>query len=562
MSIQNIESLTCSVIVPVYNGAAIIIRCLDALADQSLSVEQYEIIVVDDGSTDETANCVHAWKKQNPTVRLGLIQQENAGPAAARNHGAKKANAPLLLFTDGDCAPASNWIEVMCSSYRNDEDGEQSTETQAVIGSKGAYLTAQTGLVPLFVQAEYEDRYDRMSGLSQIDFIDTYSAAYRRDIFLANDGFDAIFTTASVEDQELSFRLASKGYRLVFNPDARVYHIHDENIGEYWRRKYYIGYWKALLTQWHPERMVQDSHTPQVLKVQMVLWATILSLLPLALAGLVWTPLYWIWLAICFLFVGFLVSSMPFVGKLAERSWMLAFFGPLMLTVRSIALGLGYLQGTIHFSGTVHGQREAAIPGWKRIVKRLVDIVGALLGLIIALPIIAIAAIAIKLDSPGSIFYSQIRIGENGMPFRIVKLRSMVDGAEEQLSNLVDIDSLTEPVYKILDDPRVTKIGGILRRTSIDEAPQFYNVLKGEMSLVGPRPEDAHIVELYNDQQRRRLAVKPGMTGPMQVSGRGNLSLEERLNLELDYIENYSIMRDFKLIFSTFPALWKGDGAY
>jgi len=138
----------------------------------------------------------------------------------------------------------------------------------------------------------------------------------------------------------------------------------------------------------------------------------------------------------------------------------------------------------------------------------------------------------------------------------------MVDGAEEQLSNLVDIDSLTEPVYKILDDPRVTKIGSILRRTSIDETPQFYNVLKGDMSLVGPRPEDAHIVELYNDQQRRRLAVKPGMTGPMQVSGRGNLSLEDRLNLELDYIENYSIMRDFKLIFSTFPALWRGDGAY
>jgi len=551
--------------VPVYNGADVIVRCLDALANQSVCNESYEILVVDDGSQDETVLLINRWHSQRAAISLRVLQQKNAGPAAARNYGAQEAAAPLLLFTDGDCAPAHDWIEAMCSIYSVDHPQEASADyvaQPAVIGSKGAYLTEQTELVPLFVQAEYEDRYDRMAELPQIDFIDTYSAAYKRDIFLENDGFDSIFTTASVEDQELSFRLASKGYRLAFNPDAKVYHIHDENIGEYWRRKYYIGYWKALLTQWHPQRMVQDSHTPQVLKIQMVLWAAILGLLPLALAGLFWSPLMWIWPLVLGLFVGFLATTGSFVRKLTERSWKLALFGPMMLMIRSLALGLGYLQGTIHFAGTVHGQREAAIPGWKRIFKRLVDIVGALVGLVISIPLIAIAAIAIKLDSSGSIFYHQVRIGENGIPFRIVKLRSMVNGAEEELADLIDVNALSEPVFKILDDPRVTKVGQILRRTSIDETPQFYNVLKGEMSLVGPRPEDARIVALYTDRQRQRLAVKPGMTGPMQVSGRGALSFEDRLELELDYIENYSIIRDLRLMINTFPALWRGDGAY
>lgn len=556
------NQFVCSVIVPVYNGENLIVRCLDALGEQSVPSDTYEIIVVDDGSRDGTPGRVRAWAEENPAVRTRLVQQENAGPAAARNHGAQVAAARLLLFTDGDCAVAHNWVEVMCSTYESSLGDEPDGEVNAVIGSKGAYLTDQTDVVPLFVQAEYEDRYDRMSGLAQIDFIDTYSAAYRRDVFLANGGFDSIFTTASVEDQELSFRLASKGYKLVFNPDARVYHLHDSDLREYWRRKYFIGYWKALLTKWHPERMVQDSHTPQVLKVQMVLWAAVLGLVPLAVAGLIWPILQWLWLPIFGLLVAFLITAVPFVRKLAKRSWKLAAFGPLLLSVRSVALGFGYLQGTIHFAGTVHGQREAAIPGWKRIAKRLVDVAGALVGLVVSIPLIALAAIAIKLDSSGSIFYRQVRVGENGIPFQIFKLRSMVDGADEKLADLIDIDSLAEPAYKILDDPRVTKIGRILRRTSIDEAPQFYNVLKGDMSLVGPRPEDARIVAMYNDRQRKRLAVKPGLTGPMQVSGRGNLTLESRLELELDYIENYSLLRDFKLIFSTFPALWKGDGAY
>ena len=146
--------------------------------------------------------------------------------------------------------------------------------------------------------------------------------------------------------------------------------------------------------------------------------------------------------------------------------------------------------------------------------------------------------------------------------FRIVKLRSMVVDADRQLERLVDMAQLTvEPAFKLSNDPRVTRVGRFLRRTSLDEVPQFYNVLKGDMSLVGPRPEEERIVQLYQDYHRRRLAVKPGMTGPMQVNGRGELSFSERLQLELDYIEHYSLRRDFEILLHTVPAMLRGHGA-
>jgi lipopolysaccharide/colanic/teichoic acid biosynthesis glycosyltransferase len=226
-------------------------------------------------------------------------------------------------------------------------------------------------------------------------------------------------------------------------------------------------------------------------------------------------------------------------------------------------LGSGYLAGTIHFAGLLPGARRPVIPGWKRFVKRGIDIFGALLGLAIAIPLVAIAAVAIKLDSPGPVFFGQVRIGENGRTFRIFKLRSMVDDAERRLEALIDLQQLAqEPAFKLADDPRITRVGRILRRTSLDELPQFYNVLRGEMSLVGPRPEEERVVQLYSDYHRRRLALKPGLTGPMQVSGRGDLSFSDRLQLELDYIDHYSLRRDLSIILRTVPVIMHGKGAH
>ncbi len=142
------------------------------------------------------------------------------------------------------------------------------------------------------------------------------------------------------------------------------------------------------------------------------------------------------------------------------------------------------------------------------------------------------------------------------------KLRTMRNDAEAELDELVDIGDLDEPVFKLRDDPRVTRVGRFLRRFSIDEVPQLINVLVGEMSIVGPRPEQVELVERYSQEDRFRLTVKPGVTGPMQIFGRGELTFQERLAVELDYVDNPSLARDLRIIIHTLPAVFRGTGAF
>ncbi len=196
-----------------------------------------------------------------------------------------------------------------------------------------------------------------------------------------------------------------------------------------------------------------------------------------------------------------------------------------------------------------------------RALKRLIDVIGALVGLVVTSPLMLVIALAIRLDSSGAILFVQTRAGQDGRPFRMYKFRSMVADAEARLGEVIARNQLPPPVFKIPNDPRVTRVGRVLRRFSLDELPQFLNVLKGEMSLVGPRPEELRIVALYSDWHRRRLTVKPGITGPMQTYGRGTLSLDERVRLELAYIEDYSLGKDFNFLLKTVRAVLGGRGA-
>jgi exopolysaccharide biosynthesis polyprenyl glycosylphosphotransferase len=195
-------------------------------------------------------------------------------------------------------------------------------------------------------------------------------------------------------------------------------------------------------------------------------------------------------------------------------------------------------------------------------MKRGMDI--AVSGLMLALlsPLLAAIAALIVLDSGLPVFFRQNRAGKDGAPFTMLKFRTMVADAEERLAELVDLEKLDEPAFKIPDDPRITRAGRLLRRTSLDELPQLINVLKGDMSLVGPRPEEEAVVALYDERQRIRLAVKPGLTGPMQVYGRGDLTFEERLAMERDYLDNLSIAGDLAILLRTPRAIVRGEGAY
>ncbi len=311
-----------SVVVPAYNAAGTIADCLVALNGQTVARTAYEVIVVDDGSSDETPDIA---------ARHGavVLEQPNSGPAVARNRGITAAQGAVVLFTDADCAPAPDWIEQMSAPFVDPQ----------IAGVKGVYRTQQADLTARFIQIEYEDRYDHTARSRYVDFIDTYAAGYRRAVLDASGGFDTHFPFASVEDQELSFRLAEAGHKMVFNPQAVVYHRHPESWGRYARRKYKIGYWKTLVLRLHPSKVWRDTHTPRDLKLQMVLAA--LSA-PAALLSLLWKPYLWLLAGLVAIFAA---SAVPFVLKAWRRDRTLAWLSVPVLYLRAWSLGLGLVAG-------------------------------------------------------------------------------------------------------------------------------------------------------------------------------------------------------------------------
>ncbi|GAB3267625.1 sugar transferase [Microbacterium lacusdiani] len=206
--------------------------------------------------------------------------------------------------------------------------------------------------------------------------------------------------------------------------------------------------------------------------------------------------------------------------------------------------------------------RVARYDGPRRAAQRVFDVVVASLALIpvglLAVPI----AIAIRLDSPGPVLYRQERIGEGGRPFRMLKFRSMSVDADRRSAALMALNDAAGPLFKVREDPRVTRVGRVLRRCSLDELPQFWNVLRGDMSVIGPRPALPREVAQYTEDERRRLYVRPGISGPWQVGGRSTLSWEDGIRLDLGYTENRSIPGDVALLFRTVTAVLTARGAF
>lgn len=312
-----------SVVIPARDSAIILPECLLALRAQDFPGDRYEVIVVDDGSSDETAVIA-------AEMGARVVSIPPSGPAAARNRGVQEAEGDPILFTDADCVPDSGWIRALVDAF---EDLE-------VAAAKGTYRSGQTSWTARFVQAEYESRYRHMSGRERIDFVDTYSAAYRRIDFESVGGFDESFPSPSVEDQELSFRLSRMGARMVFCPRAIVGHRHAADPVSYFMKKTKIGYWKMKVLARYPTKAVGDSHTPSSLKMEVLLMAACFASLPLGLVtGIFWLPLA---------FLGaHLAVSAPFCITLLRRDPLLAPRAPFFLVLRSIALGLGMVLGFV-----------------------------------------------------------------------------------------------------------------------------------------------------------------------------------------------------------------------
>jgi glycosyltransferase involved in cell wall biosynthesis len=314
-----------SIIVPTFNGASRIGNCLDAL-QQQMPGRNAEIIVVNDGSTDATSGAVQRYS------RVRLITQENAGPAVARNRGAHEAHGSIILFTDDDCVPMNDWLDAMLGPF---EDAE-------VVGAKGVYRTHQRSLVARFVQIEYEDRYRRMAALDCIDFIDTYSAAFRRDRFLEMAGYDTSFPVACAEDIELSYRMSARGWKMKFVPAAIVYHTHPDTLWRYLRKKYKFAFWRVLAVRKNPGKGLKDSHTPQSMKLQLLFLPALVLAVAFDLAVRPAAPVSVLVLAV------FLLSTLPFALRAIGKDPIVGLLSPVLLAARACAQVLGVTAGLIY----------------------------------------------------------------------------------------------------------------------------------------------------------------------------------------------------------------------
>lgn len=317
---QRASSAVATVVVPVRNDARRIARCLGGLARQCVAAD---VIVVDDGSTDDTADVARRHGAR-------VLSSGGRGAAAARNVGVRSARSEIVLFTDADCIPCPGWARGLLEPFRDPR----------VVASKGTYRSRQGSATARFVQAEYEERYGRMRSLREIDFLDTYSLAVRRRDLMAVGAFDERFSGASVEDQEMSFRLHARG-KFIFVPGAVVEHQHVDSPSGYFRKKLKIGRGKATLLRRYRDRARGDSHTPKTLVVQV----------PIVLAAvLLWTlaPFYGggVWAVAVALSGAPMPMSLGLIRRCVGKHGF-SFLGPAvgLVLVRAWALALGFAWG-------------------------------------------------------------------------------------------------------------------------------------------------------------------------------------------------------------------------
>ncbi|MGB3977103.1 MAG: exopolysaccharide biosynthesis polyprenyl glycosylphosphotransferase [bacterium] len=313
-----------SVIIPAYNAEQNMEKCIRALENQSLPREMYEIIVVNDGSEDSTGDIARKTSAR-------VFDQQNQGPAVARNEGVKRSTGEIIVFTDSDCIADVHFLEEMVTPF----------STPTVVGVKGAYRTRQTEIWARFAQVEFMERYSKLSRSESIDFVDSYAAAFRKTVFCRVGGFDAHFPVANNEDVDLSYKIAHQGHSMVFNPKAIVYHSHPNTAKKYLKLKFSRAYWRMLVYRKFPEKIVSDSYTPQSLKVQIITT----GLFMLSLIGSIFYPACLtvsLWLGILFF-----LAIIPFLYHVFRNDPGLAWFCPGAVFLRSIVFGTGMLFGMI-----------------------------------------------------------------------------------------------------------------------------------------------------------------------------------------------------------------------
>lgn len=311
-----------SIIIPAYNAEKELPGCLTALKNQTLPPD--EIIVVDDGSTDQTVRIANQYK-------VKVIHQANQGPATARNTGVAAAIGDLILFTDSDCQPEPTWVERMVKPF--DDPRVQSV--------KGSYKTCQPAPAARLVQCEFEERYQLLKKSEWIDFVDAHAAAFIKKTFVEIGGFDPGFPKANNEDVDLSYRMAAAGNKMVFAPNAVVYHQHPDTFSKYFRLKTGRGYWRMIVYRHHPGKAVRDSYTPQLLKFQILL--VYLGFAAFVLGFL--NPVFFGFSGVAAIL--FILAALPFVRVVKCFAPDLLFLALWFIIIRAVAFSIGIIAGIV-----------------------------------------------------------------------------------------------------------------------------------------------------------------------------------------------------------------------
>lgn len=310
-----------SIVIPAYRAQATIGACLDALCAQLKPTDEVLVVVDDESREEMRALC---------EPRGARVLTPNRGAAAARNLGAQHARGDIVLFLDADCVPEHNWVRAMLAPFADAE----------IVGACGIKRTKQHGIVPRFIQLEFDYRYDNERKLRYIDFVDSGTAAYRRAVFLQNGGFDTRLSDA--EDVDLSYRLSERGYKMAFAAEAMVYHPHPESLSEYVRRKFVYAFWRARVYARHPRKLASDSRTPQTQKLQGLLVGSLISLL---VVSLVWREALYL-AALCV--IAFVVTMLPFITRYFKHDPLVVLLSPFFTALSAFAgalgLGLGMLR--------------------------------------------------------------------------------------------------------------------------------------------------------------------------------------------------------------------------
>ena len=317
------RKLRAAVIIPAHNNVDRLQRLLEALEKQT-ETSDWCVVVVDDGSDTPLREVVPA--------RPGVIHlwQKNSGPSVARNRGARAVDAEILVFIDQDCVPRPDWLSEMLRPFSDPK----------VLGAKGVYRTSQVSGVAKFVQVEYEEKYGVLARKPLMNFVDGYSAAFRKEAFLACGGFDPNFPFPSVEDREMSLRLSRGKPVYAFCRNAVVEHTHTDSFRGYLRKKFKYGYWGFQIMLRSPSQFMADDHTPNSQRFQVIMMGLLLPALAAALLG--WLSALWVWLA------AFGLSALPLTLAAARKGPRVGLAAPVLIFIRAGALAAGLAAGALH----------------------------------------------------------------------------------------------------------------------------------------------------------------------------------------------------------------------